>query len=91
MAEHPKIAQLEVIGQSGLGKDINAVRVTGNVARTHPDGRRPTTVYMGAQHAREWITPDVSYLTEVCHLFRMFEVVKLDFRPGSYSGRQQRP
>ena len=59
VAEHSKIAQLEVIGQSGLGKDINAVRVTGNVARTHPAGRRPTTVYMGAQHAREWITPEM--------------------------------
>jgi hypothetical protein len=58
VAAHPTIAQREVIGQTHLGKDIDAVRVTGNVARTRP-GRRPTTVYLGAQHAREWITPEM--------------------------------
>jgi hypothetical protein len=57
-AAHPQIARLEVLGQTVQGKDINAVRVTGNVARTRP-GRRPTTVYLAAQHAREWITPEM--------------------------------
>ncbi len=23
------------------------------------EGKRPTTVYIGAQHAREWITPEM--------------------------------
>ena len=57
-AAHRNIAKLEVIGQSVQGKDITAVRVTRNVARTSP-GRRPTTVYVAAQHAREWITPEM--------------------------------
>ena len=55
---HPSIAELEVIGQSVNGQDITAVRVTRDPARTR-DGRRPTTVYIGAQHAREWITPEM--------------------------------
>ena len=57
-AAHPTIAKLEVIGQTVQGKDINAVRVTRNVARITA-GRRPTTVYVAAQHAREWITPEM--------------------------------
>ena len=57
-AAHPSIAKLEVVGQTIEGKTINAVRVTRNVARTTP-GRRPTTVYVAAQHAREWITPEM--------------------------------
>ena len=40
------------------GQDIGAVRVTKNVGR-QKDGKRPTTVYVGAQHAREWITPEM--------------------------------
>lgn len=55
---HPEIAQLEVIGQSVNGQDINAVRVTKDAANVTA-GERPTTVYMGAQHAREWITPEM--------------------------------
>ena len=57
-AAHPDIAQLVDLGETIQGKTINAVRVTGNVARTR-EGRRPTTVYMAAQHAREWITPEM--------------------------------
>ncbi|SFS17830.1 Immune inhibitor A peptidase M6 [Microbacterium sp. cf046] len=57
-AEHPDIAQFRVIGKTVQGKDIGAVRLTKNVAKTK-DGKRPTTVYIGAQHAREWITPEM--------------------------------
>ena len=57
-AAHPKIAEFRVIGQTHQGKDIGAVRLTKNVAKT-PDGKRPATVYVGAQHAREWITPEM--------------------------------
>ncbi|WP_022893798.1 M14 family metallopeptidase [Agromyces subbeticus] len=57
-AAHPTIAELEVIGQTVMGQDITAVRVTKNPARTK-DGKRPATVFMGAQHAREWITPEM--------------------------------
>ncbi len=34
------------------------MRVTKNPSRVK-DGKRPTTVYIGAQHAREWITPEM--------------------------------
>ncbi|WP_127794440.1 M14 family metallopeptidase [Agromyces sp. LHK192] len=58
-AAHPKIAQLKVIGQTHQGQDIAAVRVTGKIAKQKQEGKRPTTVYVGAQHAREWITPEM--------------------------------
>jgi Zinc carboxypeptidase/Immune inhibitor A peptidase M6 len=57
-AAYPDIAELRVIGQSVNGQDIAAVRVTENVEKAK-DGKRPTTVYVGAQHAREWITPEM--------------------------------
>lgn len=57
-ASHPQIAELEVIGQTVQGQDITAVRVTNRPSRIR-EGKRPTTVYIGAQHAREWITPEM--------------------------------
>jgi hypothetical protein len=57
-AAHPGIAELHVIGQTVQGRDITAVRVTADPGRVRP-GKRPTTVYLGAQHAREWITPEM--------------------------------
>ena len=68
-AEHPEIAEFRVIGQTVQGQDIGAVRVTKNVNKAK-DGKKPTTVYVAAQHAREWITPEMVrrlldlYLTE---------------------------
>ena len=58
-AAHPGIAQFRVIGQTTDGNDIGAVRVTGDIAKQKKDGKRPTTIYVGAQHAREWITPEM--------------------------------
>ncbi|MET0860437.1 MAG: M14 family zinc carboxypeptidase [Microbacterium sp.] len=57
-AANPKIAEFRVIGQTVQGQDIGAIRLTKNVAKTK-DGKKPTTVYIGAQHAREWITPEM--------------------------------
>jgi hypothetical protein len=57
-AAFPSIAQLRVIGHSVNGQDIVAVRVTKDPTRVK-DGKRPTTIYVGAQHAREWITPEM--------------------------------
>ena len=57
-AAYPGIAQFRVIGQTTTGQDIGAVRVTKGVAKAK-DGKKPTTVYVGAQHAREWITPEM--------------------------------
>ncbi|HEX5729882.1 M14 family metallopeptidase [Microbacterium sp.] len=57
-AANPQIAEFRVIGQTVQGQEIGAVRLTKNVAKTK-DGKRPTTIYVGAQHAREWITPEM--------------------------------
>ena len=57
--QYPEITDLEIIGQSGLGTDILALQVTKNAGRG-PDGRKPTVLYVSAQHAREWITPEVN-------------------------------
>ena len=68
-AKHPDIAEFRVIGETAQGEKIGAVRVTKNVQKAK-DGKKPTTVYVGAQHAREWITPEMVrrlldfYLTE---------------------------
>ncbi|MBN2624991.1 MAG: immune inhibitor A [Acidimicrobiales bacterium] len=57
-ADNPAIAELVVIGQTVEGQDIVALKVTRNATRV-PDGRRPATLFSAAQHAREWITPEM--------------------------------
>jgi hypothetical protein len=57
-ARYPKIAKLVNVGKSLNGQPILAVKVTKN-ARSVEDGKRPATMYLGAQHAREWITPEM--------------------------------
>ena len=56
--ENPQIAKLVNYGKSVRGQDIVALKVSGN-ARILPDGLRPAVLYVGAQHAREWITPEM--------------------------------
>ncbi|MET0683914.1 MAG: M14 family zinc carboxypeptidase [Solirubrobacteraceae bacterium] len=57
-ADNPKIAQAVTIGHSVQGKAITAVRVSKDV-RKLKDRKRPAVVYQAAQHAREWITPEM--------------------------------
>ena len=57
-AEHPAITKLVTIGETVQGQDIVALKVTRRAAQL-PDGRRPAVLYVGAQHAREWITPEM--------------------------------
>jgi hypothetical protein len=57
-ADHRKIAELQSIGRTWQGQDIVALKVTKN-ARQMRDGKRPAVLYLGAQHAREWITPEM--------------------------------
>jgi hypothetical protein len=57
-ADNPDIAKLEVIGQTVQGQDIIALKVTSDAGAT-PDGQRPATLFSAAQHAREWITPEM--------------------------------
>jgi hypothetical protein len=55
---NPSIVKLEVTGHSLQGREILALKVTKN-ARTVADGSRPAAVYVGVQHAREWIAVEV--------------------------------
>lgn len=48
-----------MIGQSGQGVDILALQVTKKAGHGR-DGRKPTVLYVSAQHAHEWITPEVN-------------------------------
>ena len=41
------------------GQEIIALKVTKN-ATTETDGSRPAVLYSAAQHAREWITPEMN-------------------------------
>jgi len=58
VADHPRIAKLVQVGSSRNGQTIHAVKVTKN-ASALPDGYRPAVLYLAAQHAREWITPEM--------------------------------
>ncbi|WP_330236675.1 M14 family metallopeptidase [Streptomyces sp. NBC_00566] len=57
--ENPGLAKVESIGRTVGGQDILALKVTRN-ARTAKDGSRPAVLYMSNQHAREWITPEMT-------------------------------
>ncbi|MFF0344955.1 M14 family zinc carboxypeptidase [Kribbella sp. NPDC004875] len=57
-AANPGLAELVTIGTTTQGKPIVAVKVTKD-ARQLTDGSRPSVLYAGAQHAREWITPEM--------------------------------
>ncbi len=57
-AAYPEITKLVTIGQSVNGQDILALKVSKN-ATILKDGKRPAVLYAGAQHAREWITPEM--------------------------------
>ncbi len=58
-AANPRLVKLEVIGQTVQGQDIVALKVTRD-ALTERDGSRPSVLYSAAQHAREWITPEMN-------------------------------
>lgn len=57
-ADHPDIAKLVTFGETVQGKPMLAVKVTKD-AKQSADGSRPSVMYLGAQHAREWITPEM--------------------------------
>ena len=58
-ARYPQLTKVVQIGTTVQGKPILAVKVTKN-AKQVPDGSRPSTAYVGAQHAREWITVEMT-------------------------------
>jgi hypothetical protein len=57
-AANPGLAKLVVIGQSGQGQDIVALKVTRD-ARNVADGARPAMLFSAVNHAREWIAAEV--------------------------------
>ncbi|MEV7415071.1 M14 family zinc carboxypeptidase [Streptomyces sp. NPDC089919] len=57
--QHPGLTKVVSIGKTVQGKDILALKVTKNARRTR-DGAKPSVLYMSNQHAREWITPEMT-------------------------------
>jgi hypothetical protein len=55
---NPQLLKLEVIGRSGRGREIIALKMTQS-AKDVPDGTRPAVLYSALQHAREWIAGEV--------------------------------
>jgi Zinc carboxypeptidase/Immune inhibitor A peptidase M6 len=56
--DHRKITKLVSIGETINDQDIIALKVSEDADRSR-DGRKPAVLYLGAQHAREWITPEM--------------------------------
>ncbi|MFC5823726.1 M14 family metallopeptidase [Nonomuraea insulae] len=54
----PGLAKVVNLGNTVNGTPITAIKVTKD-ARKLSDGKRPAMMYMAAQHAREWITPEM--------------------------------
>lgn len=56
---NPNITKLVSIGKTHLGQDILALKVSKD-AKTARDGTKSPVLYMSNQHAREWITPEMT-------------------------------
>ena len=57
-AANPALTKLVTIGRTVKGQEILALKLTKQAGST-TDGSRPAVLYAGAQHAREWITPEM--------------------------------
>ncbi|MFG2331334.1 M14 family zinc carboxypeptidase [Streptomyces sp. NPDC048604] len=56
---HPALTKVVSLGKSLKGQDILALKVSKN-ADSVRDGTKPATLYLSNQHAREWITPEMT-------------------------------
>ncbi|MFI8516344.1 M14 family zinc carboxypeptidase [Streptomyces sp. NPDC085481] len=56
---HPGLTKVVSIGRTLKGQDILALKISKGAAKAK-DGSRPATLYMSNQHAREWITPEMT-------------------------------
>jgi zinc carboxypeptidase len=56
---NPQLVKLKVLGHTGQGREIIAVKLTQG-AQGQPDGKRPAVLYSSTQHAREWISTEVN-------------------------------
>src|SRR5690606_33568209 len=57
--EHPHLTKVVSIGKPVKGQDILALKLTRKARHTR-DGSKPAVLYMSNQHAREWITPEMT-------------------------------
>ncbi|MFB9461492.1 M14 family metallopeptidase [Streptomyces cinereospinus] len=57
--EHPSLTKVVSIGRTLQGQDILALKLTKDARRTE-DGAKPSVLYLSNQHAREWITPEMT-------------------------------
>jgi hypothetical protein len=56
--DNRRITKLVTYGESLNGEEIIALKVSED-ADEDRDGKKPAVLYLGAQHAREWITPEM--------------------------------
>ncbi|MFD0373494.1 M14 family zinc carboxypeptidase [Streptomyces sp. NPDC127114] len=56
---NPGLTKVVSIGRTLKGQDILALKVSKGAAKTK-DGSKPATLYLSNQHAREWITPEMT-------------------------------
>ncbi|MEV4685728.1 M14 family metallopeptidase [Streptomyces kurssanovii] len=56
---HPALTKVVSIGRTVKGQDILALKISKGADR-YRDGSKPATLYMSNQHAREWITPEMT-------------------------------
>ncbi|GGU88853.1 zinc carboxypeptidase [Streptomyces litmocidini] len=56
---NPGLTKVVSIGRTLRGQDILALKLTKGARKTE-DGSKPATLYMSNQHAREWITPEMT-------------------------------
>ncbi|WP_151478451.1 M14 family metallopeptidase [Streptomyces albicerus] len=57
--ENPSLTKVVSIGKTLQGQDILAVKLTKGAKKTK-DGAKPSVLYLSNQHAREWITPEMT-------------------------------
>ncbi|MFJ3865986.1 M14 family metallopeptidase [Streptomyces nigra] len=57
--ENPGFTKVVSIGKTVRGQDILALKLTKHAAKSK-DGSKPAVLYMSNQHAREWITPEMT-------------------------------
>ncbi len=57
--QNPALTKVVSIGKTLQGQDILALKLTKGAKKTK-DGAKPSVLYMSNQHAREWITPEMT-------------------------------
>ncbi|MEU2269502.1 M14 family zinc carboxypeptidase [Streptomyces olindensis] len=57
--QHPDLSKVVSIGKTVRGQDILALKLTKGAKKTK-DGSKPSVLYLSNQHAREWITPEMT-------------------------------